>query len=259
VVIGRRPRSSVAAVAILALLATGCATLAHTPRQRIGPEAREVIDRLQERWRGFSGLRTLADIRVQRGTERQQLHGVLLAKPPASVRFEALSPMGQPLFLATIRDGRITAYDATTNEAMVGPATAETAARVMSLPFEPTDLVAILAGHALPPDDVRGAEVLAPDAVGPSVELVGDANRRRIWLEPGTGLVRQMELTGGRAEARIRYDRDPDGEFRGFDLTAMLGWVKASVRYEAPTFGADVPDELFTLTLPKSAKIQDIR
>lgn len=256
---GRRLRNRPLALGLLALAVVGCATLPPVPRERIGPEAQRAIDRLSERWSRFSGLRTLAEIRVHRGGERQQLYGVLLAKPPASVRFEALSPMGQPLFLATIQHGRIIAYDATTNEAMIGPATAWTAARVMNLPFEPQDFVAVLAGHALPPDDVRVAEILPADALGPSIELVGQVNRRRIWMDPSTGLVRQLEVTGGRAEARIRYDRTPTGEMNGFDLTAMLGWISAAVRYEHPSFNVSLPDELFGLTIPNSAKIQDIR
>lgn len=241
------------------LAAAGCATVPAVPRQRIGPEAQHALDRLTARWRQFTGLRTLADIRVQRGGERQQLQGVLLAKPPGSVRFEALSPMGQPLFLATIHDGRLVAYDATTNEATVGPATAETAARVMNLPFEPRDLVAVLAGHAVPPEDVRVADVLAPDQLGPSIELVGDVNRRRVWMDLDTALVQQVELTGGRAEARIRYVRTSAGETQGFDLTSTLGYASATVRYRDPTFAAELPDELFSLAIPNSAKIQEIR
>jgi outer membrane lipoprotein-sorting protein len=259
VVSARRRRSNVLALAIVLLAAAGCATVPRVPRQPIGPEAQHALERLTARWREFTGLRTLADIRVQRAGERQQLQGVLLAKPPGSVRFEALSPMGQPLFLATIHDGRLIAYDATTNEATVGPATAETAARVMNLPFEPQDLVAVLAGHAVPPDDVRVAEVLPPDELGPSIELVGGVNRRRIWLDPETGEVQQFELTGGRAEARVRYVRTSAGERNGFDLTSMLGYASATVRYRDPTFTAELPDEVFLLTIPNSAKIQQIR
>jgi outer membrane lipoprotein-sorting protein len=241
------------------VLAGGCATLPPVPRQRIGPDARQALDRLAERAREVSGLRTLAAIRVQRGGERQQLTAVLLAKPPDSVRFEALAPTGQPLFVATIRDGRLVAYDATTDEATVGPATAETAAKIMNLPFAPRDLVAVLAGHAVPPEDIRVAEIVPADQIGPSIELTGEVNRRRIWMDLDTGLVRQLELSGGRAEARIVYERASGGELRGFDLTAMLGYITASVRYQNPVFRAELPDELFALAIPKTAKINDIR
>ena len=233
--------------------------MAPVARQPISPEAQRALTLLGDHWREFSDLRTLADISVQRGPERQQLRGVLLAKAPASVRFEALSPLGQPLLLATIHEGQLTAYDATTNEAYVGPATAEATGRLLSLPFEPDDLVAILGGHAIPPKDVRAAELLTPDALGPSLGLTGKANRQRIWMDLGTGMVRQVELSGGPGASRITFARDGEGRMLGFDLSGMLSILRATVRYRNPDFNADVPVELFTFVIPKGAKIQRIR
>src|SRR5262249_38388379 len=155
-----------------------------------------------ERWREVSDLRTLADVSVQRGSERYRVRGVILAKAPSSVRFEALSPLGQPLLIATIHDGRITAYDATTDEATVRPASAETAARLLSLPFEPEDLVGVLAGRPVPPRDLREAEILPRDGDGPSLNLVGSINTQRVWMDLETGVVRQVQVSGGRGDAR---------------------------------------------------------
>ena len=241
------------------MLVTGCATFASVPRQPISAEARLALALLEERWHEFSDLRTLAEISIQRGPERQQLRGVVLARAPASVRFEALSPLGQPLLLATIHDGRLTAYDTTTNEAYVGRATDDAAGRLLGLPFEPDDLVAMLSGHAVPPKDLRAAELRPPDTLGPSLELTGTSDRRRVWLDLDTGVVRQVEVSGSRG-ARITFQRD-DGTARmdGFDVTAALSMVKASVRYRNPEFGVQVSPDLFSLTVPKGAKIQDIR
>ncbi len=107
-------------------------------------DARHALDLLDERWREFADLRALADISVQKGGERQRLTGVLLVRGPASLRLEALSPFGQPYLLVVVHEGRLTAYDAAKNEALVGPATAETIAGVLGLPLEPEDLVAVL-------------------------------------------------------------------------------------------------------------------
>jgi outer membrane lipoprotein-sorting protein len=248
-----------ALVLLVASLLVGCATVPPAPRQPIAPEARAAIDALEERWRRFSGLRTLAHIRAQRGGQRQEVQGVLLARPPGSVRFEALSPMGQPLLIAVVHEGQLIAYDLTTDEVTTGVATPEVTARVLGLPFEPHDLVAVLAGHAVPPNDVRSAEMLPADGAGVSLELFGRDNRRRIWLDPATGVVRQMELTGGRAEARIVYARGTNGEPAGFDLTAMMSYIRASVRYQNPDFEAQIDPELFALTVPNTAKIRQIR
>lgn len=239
------------------LLAAGCATVAPS-RQPISAEAQKVLALLEERSHDFSNLRTLADVSIQRGADRQQLRAVVLAKPPASVRFEALSPLGQPLLLATINEGRLTAYDTTTNEAYVGRATTEAAARLLGLPFEPDDLVAVLSGHAIPPRDVRRAEIKAPDALGRSIEIVGKDDRRRIWLDFTSGLVRQVELSGSRG-ATITFERDAEGRMQGLDVTAMLSLLRASVRYRNPDFTSDVTLDLFSFVVPKGAKIQPIR
>src|SRR5256884_6758017 len=169
--------------ALALLLLTGCAIAPPTPRAPIDAEARRVVDRLTASWQEFHDLRALADVALERGSERQRLSGVLLARTPASVRFEALSPFGQPFLLVTIHDGRITAYNAATNEARVGAATVKTAAELLSLPVEPEDLVALLSGRAAPPKDLRVAEILAPDELGPSINLVGRYNRQRVWLD----------------------------------------------------------------------------
>jgi outer membrane lipoprotein-sorting protein len=255
-VIGRRPLSS---ALLLAFVVTGCAIAPPPPRTAIPPPARRATALLEERAREISDLRTLADVAVQRGSERYRVRGIILAKAPASVRFEALSPLGQPLLVATIHDGRITAYDVTTNEATMGPATAETAARLLNLPFEPEDLVGILAGRPVPPRDLREAEILAPDADGPSLNLVGAINTQRLWMDLETGIVRQVLVSGGRGDARIVFRRDPGGAVVGFDVSAGMGLVRSGVRYENPVFGAGIDAQQFVFAPPKGAKIREIR
>ena len=44
--------------------------------------------RLTSRASEFTDLRALADIAVKRGSDRLRVQGVLLAKAPASIRFE---------------------------------------------------------------------------------------------------------------------------------------------------------------------------
>jgi outer membrane lipoprotein-sorting protein len=250
---------AVARLLLVAALLGGCVAAVPPPRYPVAPDARRAIELLETRWREFTGLRTLADVNVQRGRDRQRVRAVILARPPASARFEALSPLGQPLLVATIQDGSLTAYDATTNEAQTGPATSEIAGRLIGLPLDPEDLVAVLAGHAVPPRDVRVAEILPADDIGPSLQLVGEVNRRRIWMDLSTGIVRQLVITGGRAEARVRYERDDTGQMRGFDLTAAMSYVTASARYSNPSFDASLPPELFAFNVPNGAKITPIR
>ena len=173
------------------------------PRQPISADARRAVELLAARWQAFSDLRALADIVVERGDEKQRLSGVILAKGPDSVRFEALSPFGQPMLIGVVHDGRLTGYNALTNEAVVGDATAETTARILGLPFEAQDLAAMVAGYAVPPRDLRMGEMLPADARGPSVSLVGAVHEQRIWMDFQTGVVNQLKIIGGRADATV--------------------------------------------------------
>ena len=253
----RRLRSSVLLVA--ALVATGCAIAPPPPRSAIPAPAQRAAALLTGRAREFTDLRTLADISAQRGGERYRVRGVILAKAPASVRFEALSPIGSPLLVATIHDGQITAYDATTDEVTTGPATAETAARLLNLPFEPEELVGILSGRPVPPRDLRQADIMPADADGPSINLTGAVNAQRVWMDFETGVVHKLQLSGGRADAVITFRREADGTMMGFELTAGLGYVRSSVGYERPAYNTGIEVERFAFAPPKSAKTRAIR
>lgn len=250
------PRRLSSLLLVALTLAGGCASA--PPARPVSVDARRALDLLDQRWREFRDLRALADVSVQKGGERQRLTGVLLVRGPASMRLEALSPFGQPYLLVLVHEGRLTAYDAAKNEALVGPATAETIAGVLGLPLEPEDLVAVLAGRAAPPRDLRVAELLPPDGAGPSLDLIGGAQRRRVWLDLQTGEVNRVEIGGGRASVILTYHRDGDTP-RGFDFSAGRDYVTGSVTYRTVVLGAGIDSERFTLTLPKGAKIQSIR
>src|SRR4029453_6463882 len=148
--VGRRPRSRFLLVAPLALLAA-CATLS---RQPISEDARRGVLLLPNRASEFTDLRALADISVKRGSERMRLQGVLLAKAPASIRFEVLSPFGPPLRVVTVHEGQLTVYDAVKNQAQGRPANPETIEKALRLPLTPEDLAAALAGRVAPPSDL---------------------------------------------------------------------------------------------------------
>ena len=230
-----------------------------TPRQPIGDDARRALDLLATRWAEFADLRTAAQLDVERGKERQRLLGVILAKTPASVRFEALSPLGQPFLLATVHDGQLVAYNAATNEAVVGPADADAMAKLLSLPFEPNDLVGVLAGRPAPIADIRVANVMAPDADGPSLMVVGSNHQQKIWMDFTTGIVRQIEITGGLYEVHVTYERGPQGDLRGFAFAANRGETAGHVGYRDPVVNGGVEADRFHLTPPESAKIQRLR
>src|SRR2546428_3831991 len=78
----------------------------------------------------------------------------MIRRPPRSTLFpytplfRSLSPLGQPLLLVTVHEGRLTAYDVVKNEVLTGPATAATIVRVLGLPLDADSLVAVQAEDA---------------------------------------------------------------------------------------------------------------
>jgi hypothetical protein len=141
----------------------------------------------------------------------------------------------------------------------VGPATADTTARLLGMPFEPDDLVGVLAGRAVPPHDLRVATVLPADELGPSLELIGTVHRQRIWMDFDSGVVHQLEITGGRYEVRVRYTLDAEGRPQGFHLNAARDRLIGIVRYRDPVLDEGIEADRFQLTLPESAKIEQLR
>ena len=245
--------------ALVVFVLTGCTIAPPPSRTPVSEDARRAIDLLVTRWHELSDLRALTEITMKKGSEQQRFTGVLLAKTPASLRFEAISPFGQPILLVTVNSGQLMAYNAASNEVTTGPATVETAAQMLSLPFEPDDLVAILSGRVVPPKDLRVAEIFAPDADGPSINLIGRYHQQRVWMDFSTGMVNRVNLVGGRTEALIKFLRSEDGALTGLDVSAGQGYVTAQVRYRSLALNAGVDPERFVLTPPKDAKTHSIR
>jgi outer membrane lipoprotein-sorting protein len=253
---GRRRLSS----ALLILwLAGGCATALPPPRAPVSEEAQRAVEVLRARLAGFSDFRALADVLIERGGRKQQFTGVLLLKAPASLRLEALSPFGQPLLISTIHDGQVVAYNALSNSATVGPATPDTAVRLFGLAVEPEDLVGLLAGLAVPPKDLRVAAILPADEQGPSLEMIGTLHRQRVWMDFATGVVRRVQVTGGRLEALVIYRRADDGTVTGLELSAAQDAVTGRVQYRNVVVNSGIDRERFALTIPPDASIERLR
>lgn len=214
---------------------------------------------LQARWGEFSDLRALADVRVDRGSRKQQITGALLLKTPASLRFEALSPFGPPLLIVTIHDGQLVAYNTASNTATVGPATAETAGRLFSLAVEPHELIGLLAGRVVPPNDLRVATILPADEHGASLEMVGSLHRQRVWMDLTTGVVRRVQIAGGRIDALLIYQHADDGALTGLTLAAAQDNVTGTVRYQDLAVNAGIEPERFQLTIPPGASTERLR
>jgi hypothetical protein len=253
----------------------GCARLLPPPRQDLTPPVRAAVAKLTERWSQFSDLRSLASMELDRPDGRDHFAGVLLIKAPASLRFEALSPFGQPFLFLVVDDGDLIVYNAATNEALLAPASADSMAKLVSLPFEPADLVSILAGRPAPPHDLRRAEIADVEGDKGAVEgqrpdnqarergrplvLVGPNHQMRVWMDFDTGIAHEVEISGGRYEVSVHYERDARGELTTLRLSAPRAKIAGRIAFKDPAINTGVDAERFTLVVPPSAKVERLR
>jgi hypothetical protein len=238
-----------------ALALGACATMAPAPTPEFPDEVRRLLALLTLRRDQVADVRTRADLTVQRGGRVQRLAGVLLVKPPASLRFEALSAFGQPFMLGTVSDGTVTIYNVADNRGLIGPATANAARRWLGIGLAAEDLVAILLGRAGPPPDLREASILPPDADGPSLLLVATQQRRRLWLDPETAVISKLEIGQAPDPLVVVNEWPAEGELPERIRMAAPG-LEADLRYQDPVLSAGVDPARFTLPVPATAEIQ---
>lgn len=208
---------------------------------------------LEARWREFRDLRSLTDITIRRDGRADRLSGVLLLRAPASLRFEALAPFGPPLLVVASDAETVTLWEVAQERAYVARATPEANRRWLGLALGSEDLVALLAGYALPPRDPLSGALLPADDIGPSVIFETADGRQRIWLDPHTGNARQVEWTGGSQPARAVFVDS------GIRLTTLDRKLNVSVAYRDPQRDTGFDADLLTLTVPQGVRILDFR
>jgi hypothetical protein len=226
----------------------------------VADDAREAIARLVSRWHEFTDLRALVDLTVRRGASTQRLSGVLLAKSPDSVRFEALTPVGTPFLLLTVSDRVLTAYRVLDGRALVGPLTGQTSGRWLGVPLEADQLVGLLTSRIVPPHDIVAAQVVPADPNGPSVRIEGKIQSQRVWMDFQTGVVEKVEIGGGRVGLLATYSREAGNEFpTGIQISSNDVEMEATLGYRSVSMGTGVDGERFTLVLPETVRIQRFR
>lgn len=218
--------------------------------------------RLEDAWRSFGDLRTLADITIQQGGRIQRLSGVLLLKGPASFRFEALTPFGPPILVVAGSPASVTVWEVLASRAYLLPSTPDANRRWLGLALSTEDLVALLAGHVRPMSAPRTGSVPPPDETGPSLRLSGREGTQRIWLDAANRPLK-IEWTEGKNPLRVTFARVEDGGMtappREIRLQTLDGKLEVSVVYREPRFDSGLDAVLLPLTVPQGVEIQDFR
>jgi len=242
-----------------ALILPGCASVSPVARPA-SPEAEAARTLLERRRAELRDLRTLAEIRIRRGSQAQRLAGALLLRNPASLRFEALSPFGSPVLVVAGDMMALTVWEVLDDRAYILPSSPEATRRWLGVAMREDELVALLLGCVVPRADARSVDLLPADGTGPSLSLRGADGEQRIWFDPETGQVRKASWTGGTEAAQADFETGPvDGVPVGITLRTADGQLEVVVQYREPRVNTDFDADLFKLTIPERVRIRDFR
>lgn len=243
---------------LLAQALGACASV--PPLQPLSAEVEAARSLIEQRWQAFGDLRGLAEIKIQRDGRVQQLAGVLLLRAPASLRFEALSPFGPPILLVGAARDRVTIWEILKNRAVILPASPEANRRWLGLALGAEDLVALLSGRVRPLGAPLSGAFLPADDHGPSLSLSSREATQRLWVDPATGIVRQVEYTQGQNPLRVVITGGGPAEPPSAVTLALLdGTLEVSVTYRRPQIDTGFDPDLLTVTVPEGVEIQDFR
>ncbi len=219
--------------------------------------------RLDDAWRSFKDLRTLAEISIRQRDRSQRFAGVLLLKAPTSLRFEALAPFGPPLLVVAANGEQVTIWEVARNRAYLLPSSPDANRRWLGLALPTEDLVALLAGHVRPLRAPLTGTLVAADERGPSLRLTGAEGTQRVWLG-AAGRPLAVEWTEVKNPLRVTFTRAADdaltaGSPRGIKLVTLDGRLNVSVDYREPAVDAGFDPALMPLNVPQGVEIQDFR
>lgn len=232
---------------------TACATAERRPAPALPPQAREFLAELVARWRGFEDLQGIVELTLEHRERIQRYTGPLFLKAPRALRFEALSPLGQPLLVVAMDGERFTLYSLVEDRAVVGPATERAMSRWLDLPLPPATLVALLAGFVLPLPEIEGG-VLIQDGHEARLDLEEHGRvGQRIWFDPQERWVRRVEWEASGMGFQVTLNRD-----QSMALTVPDRMITLHIRYYERTLGVGLPLARFRVELPEGTSITRI-
>ena len=239
---------------LLVLLSlAACAAPPRRPAPRLPPEVLGLLQELEAGWRGFEDLRGIAELTLERREGSQRFVGPFLLRAPASLRFEALSPLGQPLVVVAMDGERFTLYSVLEDRAVVGPATERAMGRWLDLPLPPTTLVALLAGHVVPLSEIT-AGMVVEEAGQLRLDLPQEGRFiQRIWIDPSRRRAWRAEWEGHgtRLEALLGSDQS-------VTVTVPDRGTALSLRYRERMLNVGLPMTQFRVELPEGVSVIQI-
>jgi hypothetical protein len=192
-------------------LLLGCGSCATFPVSPPPPPPEELLVRIQARSQNLLGLKGLAYVQVSAPGKSFRVQEVILARRPADLRLESLSPLGNPQFyLAT--DGReLNLYNPGENRYYRGRTNARYFSSLLPLPLDPEEIVTLLLG-SFPILPHSGSSVHFEPQENLWILELNDSSREAVQtlgVEPQSGQVSYTEYRLRGVTRRLSF-----GDFR---------------------------------------------
>jgi len=247
------PKNSLACLACLAvelLVASGCskAQVVAGP----GPDAAALYAQAQAAHRIPQTLSADAKAFVEAPENggRYALH--LAVKRPASIRIEALTPLGDPAAVLVADQGKFALLDLRNNIFYRGPASPRNLSRLIPAPFTPEELVSVVTG-AIP--ELRESKPQSARREGDGYLLVLAA--------PGI-LQEKIRRSTERGDllwevALDEHDNSSGAQLpRLIHLAAPRGKTKVDLRLRSLLTGKPPPQGAFLLGVPQGMQVEEV-
>jgi hypothetical protein len=237
----------------------GCATQPAVNVQRQQAVALTLV--LSDRDQRLDSLQTPAVMEYTGPGGRLKAREQIIVRRPASLRVEAMSPLGLALVVAA-DGGQIAVFDPSRNTLMRGPASAATLDRFARIPMTPQQTVRLLL--ALSPDSAILA--FAPSAVRDegTTKVLSYARSNGVIDELGFAdrnlVVAREKTSAGQLTYEVNYKdyRDIGGMKFPYELDASFPRAGTTIklRYEKPIIDGEIADSVFVLSPgPKTRQI----
>jgi outer membrane lipoprotein-sorting protein len=251
-------------VVMCAAMVAGCA--ARTPARPTGaatPDA-TAADAFREATRHCAGLKTVtAELRLSGRAGDEKLRGTLHTglAAPASVRFEAVAPFGQPFFILAGQDNRATLLLPRDQQVLSDAPVPSVLGRLTGLSLSATDLRLILTA-------------CLSETLNPTNGRVYGGAWRAVDLDAGiVAYLRDVDgvpalVAADYGEWRVDYSQQRNGFPRQIrirslsgdvDLTAALDQLEVNTGIDPRAFSTEVPEGFAPITLDHLRSIVPLR
>ena len=192
---------------------------------------------------------------------RYSLH--ISVKRPASLRIEALTPMGDPAAVLVADQGRFALLDLRSNVFYRGPATPENLSRLIPVPLRDEELVSLITGDV---PDLPGSRPssAAREGDGYRLELVAPRMRQEVTLGGDLRVVQVRRFDDAdKLLWSVGLDEHDDSSGaqvpRLLHLEAPSARIKVDLRLRNVLSGKPPPSGAFLLGVPPGMRVEEVQ